>query len=270
MEFNGPQSVKIKRNPKSGYFGLFAYPKSVTTLSCQLNSKGSHNTGLTPEEEKYYEKQLEGMGVKPGDLGKHSSWWDNVFNTEFAIRLFNTKTTELILDNPINQIKYKVLLAHGDVANSDIERNKPGILFYIDDEEARAKEELKVLNFELEGMKLIIGLTPEQKRGSLRLFGKSNPDLMSEDVCSAQLMMEMKKEPKKFFDIITDKELSTKMFIYELLDKKIISRKGNYFYYNDDLIANTTDECVTYMNDPKNQSVRLGLETKLKKNKKTA
>jgi len=58
------------------------------------------------------------------------------------------------------------------------------------------------------------------------------------------------------------------MFIYELLERKLLKRTGNYFIHNEDTIANSTDECVQYFNDPKNQSVKLALETKLKKSKK--
>jgi len=266
FKFEGPESIEIKRNPKVGYFGLVSYPKSTTTLSCQIGKRG-YNTGLNPEEETYYEKKLD---LKPGELSKNSKWWGEVFNVDHAIRLFNTKTTQLFLDDPISQLRYKVLLAHTDVANSELERTKPGIVFYIDDKEAKAKEELKAINFELEGMKLILSLTPDEVRGTLRLFGKPSTDLMSTDVCQAQLMQEMKKNPKMFFDIITDKELKNKIFIYELLEKKVLTRKGNSIKYGDDTIANSINEASEWINDIKNQSTVLALQTKLKKTKKEA
>ena len=266
MKFEGPELIKIKRNPKVGYFGLVSYTKSVTVLTCQLGAKGGFNTGITEDEERYFEKALD---LKPNELTKHSKWWGETFNVEHPFRLFNDKKTEIVLDNPLNQLKYKVLLAHTDVANSEIGRSKPGILFYIDDEELKAKEELKTLNFELEGMKLILSLTGEEKKGALRLFGKSGLDLMSDDVASAHLMQEMKKNPKTFFDIITDKEIKGKMFVQELVERKLIKRSGNYYVHGDDTIANSTEECVQFFNNPKNQSVKLSLEGKLKKSKKT-
>jgi hypothetical protein len=266
QEFEGPKSIEIKRNPKVGYFGITSYPKSTTTLSCQIGKRG-YNTGLTPEEESFYEKKLD---LKPGELSKNSKWWGEVFNVGYPIRLFNTKTTEFYLDDPMSQIKYKVLLAHSDVANSEMERNKPGILFYIDDKEAKAKEELKTINFELEGMKLILSLTSDEVKGTLRLFGKPSAELMSTDVCQALLMQEMKKNPKQFFDIITDKELKNKIFVYELLDKKILTRKGNAVKYGDDTIGNSLNEACEWVIDVKNQSTVLALQTKLKKVKKEA
>jgi len=262
-----PTVIKIKRNPKAGYFGLFAYPKSVTTLSCQISKTGGFNTGLTEDEERFYEKALD---LKPNELNKHSKWWGEVFNVIYAIRLFNTKTTELVLDNPVNQLKYKVLLAHSDVALNELERNRPGIMFYIDDEEAKAKSELKTLNFELEGMKLILSLNPDETKGALRLFGKAGLDLMSTSTAQAQLMQEMKKDPKKFFEIMTDDDLKNKMFIQELVEKKILTRKGNYYFNGDDRIAGSTEECVSYLKDINNQTLKLSFETRLKKGKKQA
>ncbi len=55
MEFKGPKEVVIKRVPRAGYFGLTAYPKSTTTLGCEL-SKNGFKTGLTAEEELYMNK----------------------------------------------------------------------------------------------------------------------------------------------------------------------------------------------------------------------
>ena len=116
--FEGPESIKVKRIPKAGYFGIGSYAKSVTTLGCEISSKGYYKTGLTPELEKHYEGEL---NLKPGELNKHSKWWGDVFNTTYSPRLFNTKVTEIQLDNPINQIKYYVMNASSKIANSEIE-----------------------------------------------------------------------------------------------------------------------------------------------------
>lgn len=265
MKFEGPEVVKIKSAAKAGYFGISSYAKSVTTLGCEMSLKGSWKTGLTPEEEAYYEAELK---LEKGSLSKHSKWWSDVFNDTYAIRLHNTKTTELQLDNPINQIKYKVLLESSKVANSEIERKKPNVLFYIDDVEAKAKSEIEVFNYEFEGMGAIHKMSPEEKRNTLRLFGKTGLDTTSEMMLNATLVGELKKNPKAFVETINDKDLAIKGFIKDLLEKKLISRKGNYYMHGDDTIANSTEECVEYFNDIKNQSVKLTLQTRLNKLKK--
>jgi len=265
MKFEGPEMVKIKSAMKAGYFGISSYAKSVTTLGCEMSLKGSWKTGLTPEEEAYYEAELK---LEKGSLSRHSKWWSEVFNDTYAIRLHNTKTTELQLDNPINQLKYKVLLESSKIANSEIERKKPNVLFYIDDEEAKAKSEIESFNYEFEGMGAIHKMSPEEKRGTLRLFGKKGLDTMSEMMLNSQLVLELKKNPKLFVEVINDKDLAIKALIQEFIEKKLLTRKGNYYLHGDDTIANSTEECVDYFNDIKNQSVKLTLTSRLNKLKK--
>ena len=265
FKFEGPEVVRIKSAAKTGYFGISSYAKSVTTLGCEMSLKGSWKTGLTPEEEAYYETELK---LEKGTLNKHSKWWSDVFNVEHAPRLHNTKATELMLDNPLNQIKYKVLLASSKVANTEIEKKKPNVIFYIDDAEAKAKSEIESFNYEFEGMGAIHKMSPEEKRGALRLFGHSGIDTMTETMLNAKLVGELKKDPKSFVETLNDKDLSIKAFIKELVEKRLITRKGNYYLHGDDTIANSTEECVQYFNDIKNQSVKLTLQTRLNKLKK--
>lgn len=262
--FTGPKEIVIKRIPRQGYFGITSYPKSTTTLGAEITKTG-YATGLTSEEEKYYEEKL---GLKPGELNKHSEWWGEVFNVLHVLKPFNTKSTTLVLDSYLNQIKYKVALASSKIANSELEKNNPNCEFYIVDDEAKAKKESEIFDYEMECMELILSLSPDEKRSALRLFGKSGVDTLSEAMVKSELHKESKKDPKAFIDTLKDKRLKTRMFIEELLDYRVITRQGNYFKNGDDIIANSTNECVEFFEDLKNQSVVLALTTKLKKIKK--
>lgn len=259
--FDGPAVLKVKSVNRAGFFGISSYIRSVTTLGCEI-SKSGYKTGLTSEEETYYEGKL---NLKPGELNRHSEWWSKVFNVNTPIRLHNTKTTEIPLDNPINQIKYKVMLESSKIANSEIEKRNPNALFYIADDEAKAKSELETFSYEFEGSGLIHKLTPEEKRSTLRLFGKKGLDTMTETMLNAQLYGELKKDPKAFVETINDKDSKTKGFIEELIEKKLLTRKGNHYYHGEDLIGHSTLDCVGYFNDIKNQPVKLALQTKLSK-----
>lgn len=263
MEFNGPKTVKIKHAGKAGYFGIKSFSKAVETLGAELTKNGRNF--LSENERLYFEKEL---NLKEGELKPHSKWWDEVFNVEYPLRLVKSKTNELVLDSAISQLKYKVALASSKIANSEIEKNRPGVSFYIDDVEAKAKKELETINFEFEGMNMIIKCSPEEKRGALRLFGKTGLDTMSENILSSQLYQELKKDPKNFFTIMTDKDLKTKMFIKELEEFHLIKRKGNTYMYGEDTIGLATEECVEWFNDIKNEPIRLILSTKLKRSKK--
>lgn len=258
-----PKVVKIKHAEKAGYFGIAAYPKAVATLSCQLSHKGGYNTGLTKEDEAHYEKILE---LKAGELNKHSKWWGEVFNVKYAIRLSRNKATELFLDDPISQLKYKVLLAHSRVANSETEKLKPGVWFYIDDPETKAKKENESISMAFEGMTLIRDMTPEQKKSALRLFGKTGVNNISESMSSNQLFAEMQRDPKHFLSVMTDKNLEAKAWIKELEEWAILKRKGSTYLYGDDAIAANTEECIKYFEE--HQDVKLVVGNLLKSKKK--
>ncbi len=257
-----PEVIKIKNATRANSFGIAAFDKAITTIVCALTPRG-YKTGLTKEEEEHYEKAI---GLKPGELSRHSIWWGDVFNTIHTIRLKRSKTNELVLDNPINQLRYKVLLASSKIANSEIEKN-PDSEFFIDNQELRAQAENEAFNYEFEAMGMIHKLTPEEKRGSLRLFGKKGIDDMKELMLNAELVKELKKDPKKFVETMNDKDLKTKVFIAELIERRLISRKGNNYVQGDDVIASGSDECVNYFNDIKNQSKRLILQNALDKAK---
>lgn len=257
------KTIKIKKVNRPGFFGIGSYPGKTTLTYCAQLSKNGYNTGLTKEEEAHFEKALE---LKPGQLGRHSKWWEE-FNAVHAPRLSANKTNELILDNPINELKFKVLLANDKIANTEFQKT-PYSEFYIDNEELKAAAEVESFNYEFEGMALILKMTPEEKRSALRLFGKSGLDDSKEVLLNAELGKQLRKDPKSFVAILSDKEIKTKAFILELVEKGILKRKGNTFVYETDIIAGNTEECIHFLNDPNNSKLRIVLNDKLNKGKR--
>lgn len=264
MEFTGPKEVVVKRIPRAGYFGITAYPKSTTTLGCEL-SKNGWKTGLTVELEGYYEEKL---GLKKGELSRHSKWWGEVFNTTYSPRLNNTKETKLLLEDDLNQLRFYVLQASSKVANSEIAKKEPHVDFYIVDEEAKAKLESEAFDYEYEAYELVMKLSPEEKRSTLRLFGKAGVDSLTELILKSELTKILKKDPKVFCDTLKDKQLKTRMLIEELIEYRVLKRSGQYYKNGDDTIAASTDEALEFFEDLKNQSVVLALKTRLKTSKK--
>jgi len=258
--FNGPEEVEIRRVMRPGYFGITSFGKSITRIGCPISERG-HKTGLTEVEEAYYENIL---NLKAGELNKHSKWWDEVFNVEHALRLNNSKTNKLILDNPINQIRYKVLLASNKIANSEIEKN-PDSEFYIDNKELKAKAENQSFEYEFEGMEKILQMSSEDRKNALRLFGKDKMDSMSELVLKSELGKQLKKDPKRFVEILSDVDLNTKAWIYELVEKNLLKRDKNGFKHNDTPLGSSIETTVEYFNDPKHQDVKIILNSELKK-----
>ena len=262
-KFDGPEEIEIRRVLRPGYFGITSFGKSITRIGCPISERG-HKTGLTDVEEAYYEQVL---NLKAGELNRHSKWWDDVFNIEHALRLNNSKTNKLILDNPINQLRYKVLLASSKIANSKIETT-PDSEFYIDNKELQAKAENQSFEYEFEGMERILKMSSDERKNALRLFGKTNMDTMSELMLKSELGKQLKRDPKKFVEILSDADLNTKAWIYELVEKNLLKRDKNGFKHNDSPLGSSIESAVEYFNNPVHQDVKLILTSELNKLKK--
>lgn len=262
-KFEGPDQIEIRRIPRPGYFGITAFGNTCTRLGAPITERG-YKTGLTEEEERYFEKELK---LKEGELNRHSKWWSDVFNVDYSIRLNNAKVTKIILDNPINQIRYKVLLACEKVANSELEKT-PDAEFYIDNRELKAKVENEKFDYELEGMERIFKMSPDEKRTALRLFGKTGLEELSESMLKQALGHEIKRDAKKFVNTLNDADANMKAWIFELVEKNLIKRDKNGFKYGDDSLGSNLEACVDYFKNPVHQDIKLILASNLEKVKK--
>jgi len=64
------------------------------------------------------------------------------------------------------------------------------------------------------------------------------------------------------------KNLKLKIFIKDLEDYSIISRRQSKYIYGDETIGSTLMDCVDYFNNPEHKDTYLVLDTKLRKAKK--
>jgi hypothetical protein len=95
--------VELKIKKKNPWAGLIKYKSCYDYIAPYLTRSGSIYTGLTPEDEKYYEKAL---GYEEGTLARSSHFWDT-----FVVRI-GSKT--LLLDDqfPRQAMIIKFLTGH--------------------------------------------------------------------------------------------------------------------------------------------------------------
>ena len=263
LTLNKLNTIKLRPIAKQKFSGLSSFPNSVTTIGCELGKTG-YKTGLTPDEERKFELEL---GLVKGTLQRNSNWWGNL-----SIRIFNDKDTNIDCEGAMGEIKKKILFESTKILNSPSEKNKwPKAEFMIIDPEAEAVYEEKQLDFEIEALELFSELSISEKRGVLKLYKHTaGVDTMSEKVIKTELAKELKKNPKEFVRIVSDKNLKTKVLVADLVEYKIIHKTGNYYTNGDDPIGNSTEEVVAYLNDIKNQSIKIALEAKLESMKRKA
>ena len=261
----GVKFLVLKPVVKPKFSGVSSYSKTQTVFcGAELDANGLYKTGLTRELEKHYEQAL---NLKPGELGKkNGEFWGNL-----EIRVNNDKATQFALSGYMDEIKEHVIRAHSKIANSELHlAANPMALFYIDDPEEKAKLEAKTMDYELQALDEFTTLAIEDKRSMLRLYGKKGIDDMSETMVKAELYKEVKKNPQYFVQILQNPKLmKAKALLEELVEKRVITKKGAYYYNNEDMIGHSTEDAVSYLMDIKNQQIKLALENKVKGLRKT-
>lgn len=246
---------------KTKFSGISSYARTQTIIQgAQLDKTGLYKTGLTLDEETHYEKEL---NLPKGSLNKRSPFWGDL-----EIRLNNDKITIFSIVSPHDEIKHKVILAHGIIANTEYDVEKQAnCKFFIYDPEAASKIEAGKIDFELEAIEMFTSLPIEERRNLLRVYGKRGVDDMSETMIKSELYKKMKENSKDFIELASKKETQVKGMIESMIEKGIIKKRGTYFYNGEDLLGSSTDEVVGYLTDIKNQAVKLALENKLKPKK---
>lgn len=254
----------IKPIVKPKFSGVSSYVKTQTVFcGAEMDSNGLYKTGLTREEEKEYEKIL---NLAPGTLGRKSEFWGNL-----EIRVNNDKSTRFALSGPMDELREKVIMAHSKIANSELHlASTPNALFYIDDPEEKAKLESAKIDYELKALDEYTTLAIEDKRAMLRLYGHSGVDDMSETMIKTELYKEVKKDPMYFVKkLAKPQEMKNEALLKELIEKRIVTKKGAHYMYNEDTIGGSTDAALGYLADPKNQSIKLILMDKVKQLRKS-
>lgn len=255
------KQVIIRPLIKTKFSGISSHARTQTIIQgAQLDKTGLYKNGLTVTEESDYEVKLN----KPkGSLNKRSPFWGDL-----EIRLNNDKITIFSIVSPEDELKYKVILAHSLIANSETEVEKQAnCKFFIYDPEAASKIESVKIDFELEAIETFSSLSLEERKNLLRVYGKRGVDEMSETMVRTELYKKSKENAKEFIELATKKETQIKGLIEHLVEKRILTKRGTYFYNGEDLLGSSTEEVVGYLSDIKNQAIRLALENKLKKSK---
>jgi len=256
------KSIVVKPVTRIKFSGVSAYSRTQIVIGTELDGEtGLYKTGLTPKEVKEFEDAL---SLPKGTLNPKSDWWGSI-----TIRLNQDKPTYFTFSGAMDEIKYRVLRASSKVANSELDISKsPNVGFYIDDPEAKAAVESAMIDYELDAIEEFTKSSIETKRSLLRIFGKKGLDDMSETMIKAELYKKMKSDPKQFVEFATDPNMKVRALLEECIEKRVLVKKGPYYYNGEDMIGSSTDEVIAYLTDIKNQTAKLALENRVRKARK--
>ena len=226
--------------------------------------------GFTAEEEKKYLNGILDVAPDHVEWPKHTKeFWANLTipvgftGVELEIGLDSD-------DNPLSMmdyIKYNFAIKHPHVALTKEEMDTTfGKKFYIQDLSRIDKIKNNEIQVKKDADKEFIKASSDLKsmKRILRLMSNVNPDRMTEDQIENSLYELKNSNPKKFVRIATDKNLSLKSEIEEMVSSGVVRRIGNQVIFIDEVLGDTMDDAVVYLKDKKNSGKLTILRAKLR------
>lgn len=241
--------VELKIRKKNPWAGLIKYKNCYDYIAPYLTRSGSIYTGLTPEDEARFEKAL---GYAEGTLAKSSPFW-NTFVVKIGSR-------SMLLDDqfPRQEMIIKFLSGHKRVATS-LDKLTAGKDYLLINRQAEAIRQNQINKLRRDAIKAFDKLTLDEMRKCLRLFGVKSDNLSNELVESTLFSM-IDKQPKNFFDKwVNNDSKETEFLIEEAIAKGIIRKDRTQYYYGTEMLADSLQDCIAYLDAKKNQDLKLSI-----------
>lgn len=258
------KQIIIKPVVKAKFSGISSYSRAHYAIEGAQLGKSGYKTGITEDEQKHFEKTLR----KPeGFLNPdNKEFWA----TMLGLNLPLDKTFYFDITTPLDELKLKVIMQRTDIANNELELSRnPSAMFYIEDKEAKAKVEELAIDSLMLANEAFNELTIDEKKGYLKLYGKKGVETLSDRIIKTELYKEVNKDPKKFLSFKSNPDISLRIQIEDMLEQGVLTKKGSFYNFEQEVIGNSIDAIVNFFKDVKNQSVKLAALQVTKQNKKS-
>lgn len=245
--------VVLKRKNKDPWAKVLKYKNCFDYIAPYWTRSGNKYTGLTEADARRLEKAL---GFAEGQLSPASDYWVN-----FCIKLGDQ---EIVLNTELawDELRYLFLKGHKRVATS-IADIKPATDYVLINKEAEAQESNRINRVRRNAIKEFDKLSLEDMRKCLRLYGYK-ADTMSAELVEAKLLSLVEADPKKFFDKwVNNKTKNTEFIIQQAIAKNIMRKSRNIYYHGTDIIGNSLEDAIAYLDNPANQDLRLSIMSEI-------
>lgn len=236
-----------------------------------LLRNGTYKNPLTDSEKAFLEDY---MGLEPNALSVHRRSGENFWENR---QVFVTKDGEVLdLSTPMGYINWKILLTNSDEICPSLKelRTRPKATYrfvLVSDSEVYSStvENVSVKSAcwkaygkyeeDFDTLKTII----ETVTG-LGVDRKSDIAFLQEKAVSL-----IDSHPNQFLDAAADKYLSFKVLIAKAVERGIIERRADYYYYMNTPLCNKNENptitvAARYISEPKNQEILFSIQSKLK------
>ena len=239
---------------------------------------GQYMNVLTKNEKDFLERS---MGLEPNALNvyrKTDNFWDDSNAQGIGRVTLHKQDNYLDLSNPVDYIKYKILLANKDQIASSIqeleERPKATYQFVIISENAEAKSNLSKMDATMQCYTEYGAIRNDKDtlRVIIETFDKRpQSQQVKLDWLQGKVNEYIQRDPRRFLQIITDPLLSAKVLIKRCIEAGLISWRNNLYYLKQDGSPlcelgedSTLNNAARYISSIKNQELKFMLEARLK------
>lgn len=271
-----PREYRLAGNNPKHVLSEGMAESSYRKLTVPMLRSGQLQDVLTTDEKKYLEKTL---GLPDNGLSVYrteNNYWLNLY-----IRLEKTET-KLDLSNPYDYIKYKVLLANKNLVCPDLktlqEKPKATYEYVMISEGEESKVNMGRINARKEAYKEYGKI--ENDKDILRLVVETMTSRPVARTTSVEKLAEqidnlIENNAKLFLSIIQDPLLKTKVLIRNGIEAGVIADRGGMLYMRADNLplCDSGDPSLSvaaaFLNQPKNQELKFGIEARVKEFKES-
>ena len=274
-----PRQSHMVTDPKHILYGGMAEDAVKTFVVPKLTS-GTFVNVLTKSEMEFLEDYL---GMDKGSLSvykKQDNFWSDANPQGINKVKLRKQDNYLDLSLPEDYIRYKILLANKDyiAPSQQVLEDRPKATYqYViisgNDQVSTAKRNMDItrecymefgkIEDDIETLMTIVEL----------LDGRSVSPNTSKDFLHTNIDKLIQSNPKMFLKVVKDTTLPTKVLIRRSINAGNIIKRGDYLYLKKDgkPLCGDNEEpvlsvAVKFLNNPRNQDIKLGLEGLLNNN----
>lgn len=224
--------------------GVKRYRGCYEDLAPYWTRSGSIYTGLTPDD-------AERLGDKLSqDLAPTSEFWKT-----FYVRT-SAKDLYLFTEDPMDELRYLFLKHHKNVKSS-LTEYKAGARFVLLNETEEARKSNLFAKRKREAFRAFDEMTTDEMKKALRLYGH-NGDSLPAEIVEKRLYDIIDGDPQSFLKKwVHNANRDTEALLERAISKNIIRRNKNLYKYGTDIIGRSLGEAVAFLDDKKNQDVRI-------------
>lgn len=237
---------------------------------------GQYVNVLTDNEMKCLEKI---MRLEPGALSiynKNNNFWDDSNENGVGVVTLHKQNNYLDLSDPIDYIKYKILLANKDYICPSLQeledRPKATYQYVIISENAETQMNLSKNDAKMECYMEygVVRNNPEVLRTILEIItGRPVGSMTKTDFLQAKTMENIEKDPRRFLKVIKDELLPAKVLIKKAVEAGLITRRNDLYYYDGSPMCDmgedsTLTNAAKYITSVKRQELKYSIEARLK------